>query len=96
MSASMKLPLKSDKGEKTGMSTTVDDFVMGKFLGEGRFGTVHQVIHKQTGALFALKKISKESVKKLNMVNQLTLELKLQTYLQHQNLVKLYHHFDDN
>lgn len=83
------------KSEKAAATTTIDDFMMGKFLGEGRFGTVHQVIHKQTGSLFALKKISKETVKKMNMVNQLVLELKLQTYLQHQNLVKLYHHFDD-
>lgn len=68
---------------------------MGKTLGEGRFGSVHQVLHKETGAMFALKKIPKENVKKLNLINQLVLELKLQTFLHHQNVVALYHHFDD-
>jgi serine/threonine protein kinase len=35
------------------------DFAICKNLGEGRFGTVHQIVHKLTGAIFALKKIPK-------------------------------------
>lgn len=42
-----------------------------------------------------MKKIPKENVKKLNMVNQLIKELKIQTYLHHKNIVALYHSFDD-
>jgi serine/threonine protein kinase len=40
-------------------TVTINDFQIGKMLGEGRFGSVHQVIHKSTGAIFALKKIPK-------------------------------------
>ena len=69
-----KISSKSIRKESLVMShVTINDFQMGKTLGEGRFGSVHQVTHKYTGAIFALKKISKENVKKLNMVNQLAL-----------------------
>jgi serine/threonine protein kinase len=37
----------------------IRDFIVGKSLGEGKFGTVYQVTHKPTGALFALKKVPK-------------------------------------
>ncbi len=32
---------------------------MGKKLGQGRFGTVYFAIHKHTGGVFAIKKVSK-------------------------------------
>ena len=37
----------------------MSDFIIGKSLGEGKFGSVFQVIHKKTGSLYALKKIPK-------------------------------------
>jgi len=73
----------------------IKDFIVGKNLGEGKFGTVYQITHKPTGALFALKKVPKEKIKALNLVNQFTLELKLQTFLHHQHILSLYGFFDD-
>jgi serine/threonine protein kinase len=64
-------------------------------LGEGRFGTVHQVIHKDTGAIFALKKVPKEKIKSLCMVDQFILEIKLQSFIHHQYILTLYGYFDD-
>lgn len=51
----------------------IRDFVIGKSLGEGRFGSVYQVFHQPTGAIFALKKVPKERIKAMNMVNQFIL-----------------------
>lgn len=39
--------------------TVIDDFKIGRKLGEGKFGCVYQAIHKKTGFLFALKKMKK-------------------------------------
>ena len=73
----------------------INDFILGKNLGEGKFGVVFQAVHKQTGWLVALKKVPKDMIKSHSMIDQFILELKLQTYLNHENLLTLYHHFDD-
>jgi hypothetical protein len=38
---------------------TINDFVLGKSLGEGKFGTVYQAYDKKTKSLYALKKVPK-------------------------------------
>ena len=71
------------------------DFHVGKTLGEGKFGVVYQAIHKKTNSIFAIKKVPKDMIKSHLMVDQFILELKLQTFLNHQNVLSLYAHFDD-
>lgn len=56
---------------------------------------VYQAFHKQTGWLFAIKKVPKDMIKSHLMIDQFILELKLQTYLYHENILSLYTHFDD-
>lgn len=73
----------------------VNGFILGKKLGEGRFGSVFQATHKNTGFIVALKKISKSLIKSNNMVDQFTLELRIQSYIHHQNVLGLYGFFDD-
>lgn len=68
---------------------------MGKNLGEGKFGVVYQATHKETGMIYAIKKVPKDMIKSHLMVDQFILELKLQTFLNHQNILTLYTHFDD-
>ena len=46
---------KKDKCSKM----TINDFYIGKSLGQGRFGTAHMAFHKQSGAVFAIKKVKK-------------------------------------
>jgi aurora kinase len=43
----------------------------------------------------ALKKIPKEIIKEENILNQLTRELKIQMFLDHPNIIKLYSFFHD-
>lgn len=74
---------------------SVSDFLMGKKLGEGRFGNVFMVIHKYTGAIFALKCIPKATLKQHMMIDQFALEVRLQAGIYHSNLVSVYAVFDD-
>ena len=55
-----------------------------------------QAIHKKTNSIFAIKKVPKDMIKSHLMIDQFILELKLQTYLNHQNVLSLYYHFDDS
>jgi serine/threonine protein kinase len=52
-------------------------------------------IEKKTHMLCAIKIMSKREIMKGNMVEQLVRELKIQMYLNHPNIVKVYGFFDD-
>lgn len=67
--------------------------MLGECKGEGRFGKVYLAVHKKSGFVCALKKIKKESVK--FMIEQFIQELKIQQFLNHPNLVKIYGYFAD-
>lgn len=51
--------------------------------------------HKKTNTLIALKKIPKAMIKSHMMVEQLTLEIRLQSCLNHKNILTMYGFFDD-
>lgn len=74
---------------------TISDFKIGKSKGEGKFGQVFAARHKQSGTLYALKMIPKEKIKESYMIDQLVLEIKLQMFLNHPNILKLYTFFSD-
>lgn len=73
----------------------ITDFKKLKFLGEGRFGQVHFVVHIETNCIYALKQIKKECIRKNKMEDQLLMEIKMQFYLNHPNILKLYGVFND-
>lgn len=50
-------------------------------------------IHKKTGFLCALKKVKKDSVR--FMIDQFIQEIKIQMFLNHPKLVKIYGFFSD-
>jgi aurora kinase len=87
---------KESLNHKIGGKISLGDFALGKTLGEGKFGVVYQAIHKASGMLFALKKVPKEMIKSHLMVDQFILELKLQTFLSHSNILTIYAHFEDS
>ena len=64
-------------------------------LGEGKFGQVLVARHKKNGFLIALKKIPKAMIKSHYMIEQLTLEIRLQSCLNHKNILGMYGFFDD-
>lgn len=61
----------------------IHDFMLGRELGQGKFGTVYQAIHKKTNFLVALKKISKSSIKSNYLIDQFLLEVKIQSHCEH-------------
>jgi serine/threonine protein kinase len=55
---------------------------------------VFRAIHKVTRMLVAIKKIPKEKIK--YMLDQFVNEIKIQMYLDHPNIVRLFGFFDDH
>ena len=51
----------------------ITDFILGKNLGEGKFGTVFQAYDKRTKSIYALKKIPKSIIKSHWMIDQFIL-----------------------
>lgn len=83
-----------DVKKKSG-KVCIEEFSIGKTLGEGKFGVVMIARHKKTNTLIALKKIPKAMIKSHMMVEQLTLEIRLQSCLNHKNILTMYGFFDD-
>lgn len=81
--------------KKKNTKLSLEDFNIMKTLGEGKFGTVMMVKHKKTNSIFALKKIPKSMIKSHLMVEQLALEIRIQTCLSHKNILGIYGFFDD-
>lgn len=50
---------------------------------------------RKTGGVFALKKIPKAMIKSHMMVDQLSLEIRIQSCLNHNNILGMYGFFDD-
>lgn len=74
---------------------TINDFILGKNLGEGKFGVVYQAYDKKTKTVYALKKIPKSVIKSNWMIDQFLLEVKLQQFCNHPNILSLNGCFDD-
>lgn len=68
-------------------------FKIGRKIGRGRFGSVYIVQERETGAIFALKKIDLVQVKEEQMESQIVEEIKLQVFMNYPNIVKLYGFF---
>lgn len=67
-----------------------------KDLGKGKFGNVKMAMHKKTGMLFSIKVINKAMIKQDKIIDQLIKETKIQTFLSHSHIVKLYSVFADD
>jgi serine/threonine protein kinase len=74
---------------------SINDFILGKNLGEGKFGTVFQAYEKRTKSIYALKKIPKSMIKSHWMIDQFILEVKIQNFCNHPNILSLHGVFED-
>lgn len=66
-----------------------------KALGKGGFGHVWKVRHKVTGKIYAIKVISKDYIRKENMVEQINRETEIMYRTDHPYIIKLYNHYED-
>lgn len=80
----------------THKNLTIRDFKLGKTLGEGKFGIVYQAMDKNSKNLYALKKVPKAMIKSHWMVDQFLLEVKIQSFLNHKNILGMFTCFDDS
>lgn len=72
------------------------DFEFGKKLGQGRYGNVYMAREKKTNFIVAIKKMNKDSVMKLKAQKQVVREIKIHSYLSHENIIQLYGVFHDD
>lgn len=64
-------------------------------IGEGSFGCVYEGVEKESNRRVAVKIISKEYLKQLDMVDQYKNEINIQSNLHHPNVIELYRIEDD-
>ncbi|CEM35351.1 unnamed protein product [Vitrella brassicaformis CCMP3155] len=62
-------------------------------LGQGTYGSVSKAVNKSTGALRAVKQISKSQVKNIERFRQ---EIAIMKQLDHPNIIKLFETFEDH
>ena len=65
-------------------------------IGVGGFGKVYKVRHKRSQNVYAVKVINKSKILENDLAAQVKLELRIMYQLNHEYVIKLYNHFEDN
>ena len=75
-----------------------DDYesLLSSSIGIGGFSKVYKVRHKQSKMIYAIKVISKQKILQKNLTHQIRLEVDIQYKLDHDHILKLYDHFEDD
>ena len=71
------------------LKVTIDDFEIGKVVGEGAYGKVMVSRFKTTGQVVAIKLVSKDQITKLGKTRHVFREKELLAELEHQFIIKL-------
>jgi serine/threonine protein kinase len=74
---------------------SIDSFEIIKKLGEGKFASVFMAVEKITGFIVALKVVEKKRIIEKNFLAQFIREIKIQAYLDHANIARIYGFFHD-
>lgn len=69
---------------------SLDDYVIGKQIGQGAYAVVKIGLHKKTNKKVALKIYDKEKMKEIQRKKSVRREIKLMERLNHPNIAKLY------
>ena len=75
-----------------------DDFesLANSNIGVGGFGKVYKVRHKVSKNVFAIKVINKKKILEHDLVEQIKLEVRIMYKLNHDHVLKLYNHYEDD
>lgn len=65
-------------------------------LGEGKFGKVFLVKELYSGFILAMKIVEKKKIVKDGLLEQFIRELRIQSFLNHPNIISLYGFFTDD
>mmetsp|Transcript_32349 Transcript_32349/g.58745 ORF Transcript_32349/g.58745 Transcript_32349/m.58745 type:complete len:717 (-) Transcript_32349:165-2315(-) len=71
------------------------DHAGGRSLGKGSFGIVRRIRRKGTEDVYALKTMQKIEVINGQLIEQVEREIQVQKGLKHENVLRLYKHFED-
>jgi|Transcript_57271 serine/threonine protein kinase len=74
---------------------SLNDFDIGKPLGNGKFGKVYLAREKKSHFIVALKVLFKSQLTKSGVEHQLRREIEIQAHLRHPNILRLYGYFFD-
>lgn len=74
----------------------IEDFQVGKPLGNGKFGRVYLARERKSGLVVALKILSKQKVCHYRYTKQVRREIEIQSNLKHNNIIRLYGYFFDD
>lgn len=74
----------------------INDFEIGRPLGNGKFGRVYLAREKRTKYIVALKVLDKDEVISNEVYNQIKREVEIQSHLKHPNVLRLFGYFYDN
>lgn len=75
--------------------TTIKDFATMKVLGQGTYGKVLLVMHKETGKYYAMKILKKKNIRKFGQVDHTLSERRILERTLHPFIVKLKYAFKD-
>lgn len=78
-----------------GCVMTLNDFEVGRPLGNGKFGRVYLARTRRHKYIVALKVLRKSQLEKNNVEHQLRREIEIQTHLVHKNILRMYGYFWD-
>ncbi|XP_057971950.1 CBL-interacting protein kinase 2-like [Malania oleifera] len=71
-------------------SVLMQQYELGKLLGQGTFAKVHHARNLKTGMSVAIKIIDKEKILKVGMIDQIKREISVMRLVRHPNVVQLY------
>lgn len=90
---------RNDKQDRPGIDLkkfAITDFEIGIKLGKGRFGDVFLAREKKHDFIVALKILKKAEIQRLNAEKLIVREIKIHSFLDHENIIKLYGFFHDD
>ncbi|CAM9366787.1 unnamed protein product [Ectocarpus fasciculatus] len=75
---------------------SLEDFEIGRRLGQGKFGRVYLAREKTSGYVTAIKVLQKKQLSKSGVEHQLRREIEIQSHLRHRNILRMLGFFYDH
>lgn len=75
---------------------SIENFEIGRPLGNGRFGHVYLAREKKTQFLLVLKVLAKKQILNNGLEFQLRREIEIHSHLKHKNIIRMYGMFSDH
>lgn len=95
-SNSNHLLINSKAGSYVRFPDHIEDYSLGQQIGKGAFGQVYQASIPKSSKSYAIKIIDKKLVMTSEMIKRVKNEVSIHSTLDHPNILRLYHFFEDD